>query len=93
VIAPAEVLGGMTTPENENSDQIQDHGDSVVRSREHGSQGLDDRLEIPQTREFVQISPTSPPKIISAQNSKKRPRSDSGRDIGLQERNPKTRWK
>jgi len=81
----------VAAPENEKSDQIQDHLDSLISSREQRSQGLDDGRQIPQTKEFVQISPTSPLKIIPAPISKKRPRSESGRDMDAQKRNRKAR--
>jgi hypothetical protein len=91
VMAAAEVLGGVAAPENEKSVQLQDHLDSLISSREQRSQGLDDGRQIPQTKEFVQISSTSPLKIISAPISKKRPRSESGRDMDAQKRNRKAR--
>jgi len=92
VIAPV-VLGGMAAPENENSNQVQDHRDSLISSREQRSQGLDEGRQMPQTREFVQISLASSPKITSAPISRKRPRSESGRDMDVQKRNRKARRK
>ena len=88
VIAAAGVFG-IAALEKEMPDQIQDHRDSLISSREQGSQGLDDERQIPQTWEFV--SPATSPKITSAPTSRKRSRSKSKRDIGVQKQNHKIR--